>query len=122
MNLYSYIFIKVYNSYVKFGSSQPYVYAIGVITLLQIFSLFDIIALLNLTKFTIPDVSNRGIFIFGLLMLLINHVYYYLYKTPVKIEKQINTLSNSKIKLLKIIVWVHVLLTGGGAIVLANLK
>jgi hypothetical protein len=122
MLVYSYIFSNVYKGYSKFGSSTPYVYSVGVVTLLQLFTVFDIIALLNLFGSNVPSISTVRVFILAAITILINHLYYYVYQTPEKIEKQLNSLAGSKIRLLKTLTWIHVVVTVGLFFILINLR
>ena len=121
MLLYSYIFYSVYRSYNKFGSSTPYVYAVGIVSLLQLFTVFDVIAIFNLYGYNVRKLSTTIVFIIAGIAILINHLYYYVYKTPDKIEAHLNTLTVSKKKYLKILTWIHVVITVGLFIVLLNL-
>lgn len=111
MKLYYYLFLQVYKAYQKSGTSKPEIYAVGVVGLLQIFTLFEIIAICNYFNLSIPNLDTKVIFILAFIYIFLLYFLFTSSMTIDKIEAKLQKLSTRQISLLKSFTWVHVILT-----------
>lgn len=121
MILYSYIFNLVYKGYTKSGDEHPGIYAIGIVSLLQFLTVIGAILLPVRLRGDKLGTQNSTIFIVVLVVMLINYIYYFKIHTPTKISQRVESLSVDRIKILKIMTWVHVIITVGLFVFLINL-
>jgi hypothetical protein len=121
MLLYSYIFNKVYNWYVKSKDNTPSLYAVLVVSLIQTSTVFLIILLPIRLRHETLGLENWKVFVIGLIVIFLNYIYYNKFNSPKIISEKINNLSGSKTHLLQILMWVHIVITVGLFILLVNL-
>jgi hypothetical protein len=121
MLLFSYIFHSVYKGYNKSGDEHPGIYAVGIVSLLQFFTVVGAILLPVRLRNAQLGVPYWQVFLVILVVMLINYLYFYKANTPEKISEKILSLSEKETKVLRVITWVYVAIIAGAFIFLANL-
>lgn len=124
MILYSYIFNTIRKGYTKAGDSTPGVYAISIVTLLQLMTIYGLYILpdrLNGKHWKITSDEKVLVVSVLLFVMLINYLYFYKIKSPTIIDTQIKNLSPNKTKTLQILALLHTFATIGLFVLLANL-
>jgi hypothetical protein len=99
---------------------MPGIYSLGVVSLLHLFTIIDVIALLDLMNFKIKIFSSTTVFVFSLLALFLNYLFFFIKNTPKSIFQKIELLSASKINQLNVFMWIHIFITVGLFILLIN--
>ena len=125
MILYSYIFNSIRKGYTKAGDSTPGVYAISIVTLLQLMTVYELYILpdrLNGKHWKVTNEDKVLVVSVLLFVMLLNYLYFYKIKSPEIIDTQIKNLSANKIKTLQILTFIHSLLAIGLFVLLANLS
>jgi hypothetical protein len=121
MLLYYYIYYLVYKWYGKSKDENPSLRAVIIVTVLQLITLFSIIALPIRLKHEKLNLTNWVVFVIAVVVILLNYLFFHKVHTPEKIAEKINSLSGSKTHLLQILMWVHIVVTVGLFIFLVNL-
>lgn len=122
MILYYFLFNKVYKAYQKSGTSRPEIYATGVVSLIQIFTLFEIIAVFNMLNISVPVIDTKVLF--GVAFCYIFLLYYYFTEvmSPNKIQEKIDEMPIKKQETINALMWVHVAITALGFVLIYNLR
>lgn len=122
--LYSYIFSIVRKGYNKAGDNHPGIYAIGIVSILQLLTPYGFYILpARIDGKHWKSTGNEKMIVYAVILavMLINYIYFYKIKSPAVIDTEIKNLSHNKVKTLKILTWLHVIVTIGLFVILANL-